>query len=81
MFNKKRTPLLIWALGIAGAVVAAAGTGTWLFAFRGRNKREVAAHAKRVIARATNKRKPTTTNHAKTNHAKTNHVNGHAHAR
>jgi hypothetical protein len=60
--------------------VAAAGTGTWLFAFRGRNKRGVAAHAKRVIARATNKRKPTTTN-AKANHAKTNQANGHANAR
>ena len=71
MFNKKRAPLLYWALGIAGAVVAAAGTGTWLFVARGRNKREVAAHAKRVIARATHKRKPTTS------HAKSNHVNGH----
>ncbi|HEY2369887.1 MAG TPA: hypothetical protein VGH87_25985, partial [Polyangiaceae bacterium] len=79
MFDKKRAPLLYWALGIAGAVVAAAGTGTWLFVTRGRNKREVAAHAKRVIARATNKRKPAaTTVHAKTNHhTKTNHVNGH----
>lgn len=79
MFNKKRAPLLYWALGIAGAVVAAAGTGTWLFVTRSRNKREVTAHAKRVIA--THKRKPTTS-HAKTNHAKANHVNGHnAHAR
>jgi hypothetical protein len=79
MFNKKRTPLLLWALGIAGAVVAAAGTGTWLFVARGRNGRQVAAHAKRVIARAT--KKPSTS-HAKTNHARTNHSSGHhAHAR
>ncbi|HEX4513453.1 MAG TPA: hypothetical protein VH054_07950 [Polyangiaceae bacterium] len=80
IFDKKRAPLLYWALGIAGAVLAAAGTGTWLFAVRGRSKRGVAAHAKRVITRATNKHKPTTT-HAKTNHAKTNHATGHAHAR
>jgi hypothetical protein len=79
MFNKKRTPLLYWALGIAGAVITAAGTGTWLFMARGRNKREVTAHARRVIARATKAHKPTT--HAKANHAKTNHhaKNGIAH--
>ena len=81
MFNKKRAPILYWALGIAGAVVAAAGTGTWLFVARGRNKRQVTAHAKRVIARAAKTRKPTMT-HAKANHAKTNHAtNGHAHTR
>jgi hypothetical protein len=78
MFNKKRGSFLYWALGVAGAALAAAGTGTWLFVARGRNKRQVSAHAKRVIARATKTRKPTA--HAKTNHAKTNHVtNGHAH--
>jgi hypothetical protein len=77
MFNKKRAPLLYWALGIAGAVITAAGTGTWLFLSRGRNKRDVAAHAKRVIA----KTRKTTTSHAKATHAKTNHhaKNGIAH--
>jgi len=75
MFNKKRAPLLYWALGIAGAVVAAASTGTWLFVARGRNKRQVAAQAKRVIAKATHKRP---IHHAKTNHhTKTNHATHH----
>jgi hypothetical protein len=75
MFNSKRAPLLYWAFGIAGAVVAAAGAGTWLF-IRGRNRHDAATHAKRVIARATKTRKPTAA-HAKTNHSGTHH----AHAR
>jgi uncharacterized protein (UPF0333 family) len=70
MFNKKSGSTLYYALGIAGAVVMAAGAGTW-FLVAGRNKRAraMATQAKRVIHRAT------TSNHKK-NHS--NHSNHHA---
>ena len=74
MFNKQRAPLLLWALGIAGAVIAAAGTGTWLFITRGRNKHEATTHTKRVATRVATKRKPATTK----TYARTNHTAHHA---
>ena len=85
MFKNNRGNTLYWALGIAGAVVAAAGTGTYVLMARSKNKktRQMAAQAKRIVRSA--KKKVVAPVHAKhTNgHAKhTNHVtNGHAHAR
>jgi len=75
MFNKKRGSVLYYALGIAGAVIMAAGTGTYFFVTRKNTKRtrEMTAQAKRVIHRATPKRSKTanskTTNHHTNNHS------------
>jgi hypothetical protein len=67
MFNKKRGSVLYYALGIAGAVIVAAGTGTYLFITQRKTKRtrDMAAQAKRVVHRATatTKRTAKHTNH------------------
>ena len=76
MFNKKRGSVLYYALGVAGAVIVAAGTGTYLLFTQRKTKRtrDIAAQAKRVVHRATAAKR---TPKAHTNH----HTNHHSASR